>query len=261
MKKLLAYHGKPELKSQVIADMRADIEDERLVSGKYWDDYKGCHVGCVVMARTGIQNDKYEDWHAQYEEAIGVPRDLARLFDGLFESLDNGKRQQFSLDVLEAMPVSADLSDVPRQWLIWLMNDVRQYVGDDESVLLCIDDVISLLGGNCQNAARWAAAWAAANAAAWAAANAAAGDAANAAAWAAAWAATWDAAWDAATDTPWEAFSAATWDAAWDAAWDTPWEAFSAATWDAARETQTDKLLELLRHAPVVSAESQERSK
>lgn len=225
--KLLAYHGSHKLKAEVIADMKADIEAERLVSGEYWTGEQGCHIGCVLHARslrTGTSVD-HED-HGLYEHHIGVPRELAHMFDGLFESLPDGQRQQFSLDVLNAITPGTDLSDVVRQWLIWLLYDVRQYACYDKDVLSAIDNVVSLLEERCQDGGRWAAA----RKAAWDATSAATRDAAR------------DAAWTAGS----VAASAATRDAAWAAAW----VATRDAAWDTARDAQAKKLLELLVAVP-----------
>jgi len=167
MTKLLAYHGDHDIKSEVIADMKADIEAERLIAGKYWSGENGCHIGCVLHARSVRSGTPLEHGdHSLYENLIGVPSDLAHLFDGLFESLPDGDRQKFSLDILEAITPGADLSDVARQWLIWLLSDARQYATEDTAALSAIDGAILLLQERCQDKEDWHAASAAARAAA-----------------------------------------------------------------------------------------------
>ena len=186
MTKLLAYHGSDELKSEVVADMRADIEADRLVAGEYWNDetHTGCHIGCVLHARAvrkGLDIDINYNSHTVYGNLIGVPIEIAILVENLFESLGKQYGQSFSLAFLDSINPGADLSDVPRQFKLWLLDDARQHFRHD-GVLSVIDEVIRLLnyGGSPDE---WTAARFAANTVA--AANTAAAAAARTASYAA----------------------------------------------------------------------------
>jgi len=217
---MIAFHGNPEIKQMYLERVAAHEAADEIAQGYYWENGKGCAVGCTIH---GSQ-------HALYETELGIPEELAYLQDRIFEGLPNAKAKLFPREFLEAIPLGADLSLVVNQFLVWLLVDplhgVIQFAGKD-SERAAIETVAKLhlrvISGDPPTKSEWAAAWAAA--------RDAAGDAAGAAARAAAWAAAWDAA------------RAAAWAAAWAAA--------RAAAWDAAGDAQKDKLIALLRAAPI----------
>jgi hypothetical protein len=45
---MLTFHGKQELKNQRIAQVRAHRLADQIVHGQYWEDGKGCAVGCTI---------------------------------------------------------------------------------------------------------------------------------------------------------------------------------------------------------------------
>jgi hypothetical protein len=240
MTKLIAYHNDPKVKTAIIAQLKAHHKADEFVKGFYWEDGKGCAVGCTL----------HSGRHAEYEPRFGIPQMLARLEDCIFEGLSNGKAKDWPIKFMSAIKPGTDLSLVGWKFLYWLLTDKKVNPGIEhplvkDAVKQCADMLVSLTEGKLidKNAA-WAAydaANAAANDAAYA--NAAcvaayAADAAYAAAYAAAAA---DAAANAATNA-----------AAYDAA-DAAARAASAADAAYAYSLMAKKLLTLLNAAPLHS--------
>ncbi len=76
-KPLLAFHGDMKIKKKYLARVRAHRKADEIVSGKYWENGKGCAVGCTIHGSS----------HKAYEDEIGHPQILARLEDRLFEAI------------------------------------------------------------------------------------------------------------------------------------------------------------------------------
>ena len=234
---MLAYHGDEKLKTAVINEMIAHRKADQLVKGHYWQDGKGCAVGCIAKTE--------DEPHKVFEERLGIPEHLAQLEDEIFENLQNGKAMLWPEKFLTAFKVGRDYTKVWHHFAVWLLIDpefgVIRYANKQGKVAIrnvaklhqkVIDGVTPRqkswdAGAAARDAARAAAgdAGAAARDAARAAARAAAGDAGDAGA--------------AARDAARAAARAA--GDAW-AAWDT-----GAAAGDAAYKRMADKLIELIR--------------
>jgi hypothetical protein len=228
-----AYHGKIEIKEQYLARVRMHREADELVKGQYWQNGKGCAVGCTIHGNE----------HVRYEKELGIPRILARLEDGIFEGLPNGEAMAWPERFLEAISVGADLSVVAWQFLHWLLVDAQEGVirfALTEKAKAAIHRVAVLME---RKAKGEVVSWDEANTArhdAWDGARAswrgaAAADAADAAA-----AAADDAAADAAAAA---AAAAARYDSVY------------YATREKTRVRQSEKLIELLKAAPVPKEE------
>jgi hypothetical protein len=213
---MIAYHGDPEIKEKYLGRVRKHRALDQLIKGKYWAGGKGCAVGCTIHSTN----------HAKYETELGIPTAIAYLEDAFFENLQTGDALAWPDAFIEAIPVGADLSMVVSRFLHWLLLDeqdglLRDVKADDvRAAVQAVGDCYArrILGDEPTFAQ-----WAAAGELAW-----------NArAAWAA-WAA-------------WNARAARAARAARDA-----WAARAA--WDASVKATADKLLQLLREAPVPGA-------
>jgi len=244
---LQAFHNKQEIKTKYLNRVKAHIEADELIHGVGWENGKGCAVGCTL--------NRYD--HACYQNELGLPEWLARLEDILFENMSNAKSQRFPLELLQAIPIGADLTQVYHKFQIYLLEDCKKNITKDfDYVIKAVDQVIDLhlkmaSGLLEDSAARSAAesaarsAWSAARSA-WSAAWSAESAARSAArsAWSAAWSAE-SAAWSAARSA-----ESAAWSAAWSAARSAARSAWSAArsARSAAFDRYADKLLELLKN-------------
>ena len=112
---MIAFHGNPKIKAEYLARVRAHRKADQLIKGQYWEDGKGCAVGCTIHGSD----------HGRYETELGIPRVLARLEDTLFEGQSNGAARRWPTDFLSAIRVGADLSLVWPRFAIWLLADKR----------------------------------------------------------------------------------------------------------------------------------------
>lgn len=108
-----AFHGDPKIKQFYLERVRNHRLNDELIKGKYWEDGRGCGIGCTVHSSS----------HAAYETELGIPRIIARLEDITFERLTNGLAIEWPERFLEAIPVSADLSMVWPKYSLWLLVD------------------------------------------------------------------------------------------------------------------------------------------
>jgi hypothetical protein len=118
MTKLLAFHGKQEIKDKYIARLEEHYRADEIIKGQYWENGKGCAVGCTIHSGN----------HKAYEDELGIPTIIARLEDVIFEGLPNKDSKEFPLQLLKSINVGADLSKVADKFLIKLLN---------RSILLC----------------------------------------------------------------------------------------------------------------------------
>ena len=177
-----AFHNDQKIKdfylNRVIEHKRAD----EIIQGKYWENGKGCAVGCTIHGSD----------HYAYELELGVPAWLAIVEDRIFEGLSKEEAKEFPEQFLTAIPVGVDLEQIKIPFLIFILESVDDKFDHEKNpkVKKVIDGVLSALkSGEKPTAAAAYTAAAAAYTAAYAAAYtdaAAAADATDAAAAAAA---------------------------------------------------------------------------
>jgi hypothetical protein len=119
MKNLKAYHGKPALKAKYLSRVRRHREADELIKGQYWQNGKGCAVGCTL-------EDRYnEAKHMAYETDLGIPEALAHLEDSIFEGLPNAKAMLWPERFLASIRPGADLTGVADKFLLALLVDKK----------------------------------------------------------------------------------------------------------------------------------------
>ena len=179
---MLAYHNDPEIKRAVLAQLAAHRIADEIIKGAYWENGKGCAVGCTI----------HSDNHLDYESRFGIPVGLARFKDVISEGLPNRYTQQWPERFMSAIQPGADLSLAASEFLLWLLQDFLLCKIDEVAFPDCaraIRQVAALLQRRISGAEPAQKEWDAAASAAASAAEAAA-EAAGAA-----WATAWDAAW------------------------------------------------------------------
>lgn len=237
MKKLLAFHNDPAIKQKYLARVQAHAQADEIVQGKYWENGKGCAVGCTI----------HSDRHADFAVELGLPEWLALLEDRLFENLSNDAARKFPVEFLESIPVGADLEPVKWKFFAYLIRENIERVTQLEldgalktTVMSALRGALALheikISGGKVADLEWSAAWSASRAAA-SASRAAASAAASA----------WSAAWSAESASQGTAASAAS---AW-SAWSAAWSAASAASASrvAAFSRYKDEIIRLLKAA------------
>ena len=107
-----AYHGSEQLKQTYLARVRAHREADCLVKGVYWENGKGCAIGCTIHGAN----------HVAYETELGIPQGLAWLEDVIFENVSNGEAMLWPERFLDAIEPGADLAAVQWRFLHWLLT-------------------------------------------------------------------------------------------------------------------------------------------
>jgi hypothetical protein len=113
MSTLVAFHGKQSLKNKYLRRVRAHRAADQIIKGTYWQNGKGCAVGCTLHSSN----------HMGYETELGIPVDLAHLEDHIFENLPNKLALEWPIRFLEAARPGADLTNVRNQFMIWMLTD------------------------------------------------------------------------------------------------------------------------------------------
>ena len=234
MTNLIAYHNSPAAKVAILAQLQEHYDADAIVKGQYWEEGKGCAVGCTIHSGD----------HAQYEPLFGIPQELARLKDTIFEGLPNAEAKEWPMQFMGVIRPGADLTKVRWKFLHWLLTDASVNPGvAHPTVSRAVKDVADImlqlsLGNTVEESAARSAALTAARSAALTAARSAALTAARSAARSAAWSAAWSAESAAVPATP----AAAAWSAAWSAE-------SAAVPAESAYSMMARKLLQLLSEA------------
>lgn len=133
--KLLAWFGDPALKERVVLKMKEHRARDEFAQGTYQDFYdksgafyvypddetqvphdstfKGCAIGCTLppISLSKLQDEDF-NWHKEVERQYGIKSDVGWLIDEFFEGMSSFEEAaQFAVDVIEAIPVGADLSE------------------------------------------------------------------------------------------------------------------------------------------------------
>ena len=128
---MLAFHNSADLKAKKLKQVLAHQAADEIVKGQYWQGGKGCAVGCTIHGSN----------HGDYETKMGVPRMLARLEDLIFEGMPNADAKLFPARFIEAIPVGADLSLVGWKFLHWLIVDVNERHGNEQTKAAVVDAI------------------------------------------------------------------------------------------------------------------------
>ena len=171
-----AFLNDPAIKAKYLGRVDAHREADQLVKGKYWEDGKGCAVGCTIHSSN----------HIAYETLLGIPVALARLEDAIFEGLPNERAMTWPSEFLQSIEVGKDLSLVTPKFLYWLLTTPAINPGIEHEL---VKDAI----GQCAAVVKIWADGGVLDKSARSAAESAARSAAESAAWSAAWSA-WSAA-------------------------------------------------------------------
>lgn len=134
-----AFLNDEAIKQKYVERVKVHQKADEIEKGFYWEDGKGCAVGCTIE---GSEHDRYET-------ELGIPSQIAHIEDSLFEALPNSKAKEFPLKFLEAIPVGADLSLVTAKLMIWQFEDKKYGIKnldiykDDSKLLKVCEDVVA----------------------------------------------------------------------------------------------------------------------
>lgn len=131
---MIAFLGNQEVKDLYLNRVRAHQFADELAKGKYWENGKGCAIGCTI----------HDSDHSKYESELGIPQWVANLEDRIFECLPSERAMTWPSDFLEAINVGSDLNTILKPMLIFIMQEAREKTKDIKS-LSAIDSVLSEL--------------------------------------------------------------------------------------------------------------------
>jgi len=116
-KRVLTFNGDKKVKDFYIARVKAHQLADEIQHGFFWENGKGCAVGCMV--ETGSNP------HETLAKAIGIPLSMAHLIDLLFEGQSNGTAKAFPLKFIKAVSVGVDVVPVMDRFLYALLSDKK----------------------------------------------------------------------------------------------------------------------------------------
>ncbi len=140
---LIAYHGRQADKDAIIAQLKAHRAADQLIQGYgYWQDGKGCAVGCTLHSGD----------HIEYESRFGIPVAIAHLEDAVFEGLPVALARAWPERLMSAIAPGADLSRVHWHLLHWLLTTPSVNPGIEhplvrDAVRRCADLMADLAAG------------------------------------------------------------------------------------------------------------------
>jgi hypothetical protein len=113
---MLAYHNDPAIKAKYLKRVRAHQKADRLVQGTgaegAGENFRGCAVGCTL--------EVYD--HSRYPIELGIPQELARLEDRIFEGLPVDAAMKWPAQFLSVITPGADLTMVWPRFSLWLLE-------------------------------------------------------------------------------------------------------------------------------------------
>jgi hypothetical protein len=127
----IAWHGRPDLKAEVGARLRAHRVADEIVQGHYQREsntpngYVGCALGCTLPLYSASTRREYNcatgfqhGWWKRIEDEYGIPARVAKLIDNTFEAQPTFEAAaDFAVAVIDAVPVGADLDAIFDLWL------------------------------------------------------------------------------------------------------------------------------------------------
>jgi len=173
-----AFHDDKKIQEKYLLRLEEHYKLDEIIKGQYWEDGKGCAVGCLL----------HSDNHSRFPIELGWPEWLGRLIDTLFEGVPNDKSKEFPLKLYRSIPLGFDnWQHIYHQLCVFMLEKICKNT-DNEIVVKAICDVITLHKTESKDESAWSATRSAARSAesaAWSADESAARSAARSAAWSA----------------------------------------------------------------------------
>jgi hypothetical protein len=114
-----SYLNDHKLQQQALQQLQEAIDKDKLVQTpqdlyNYWANGKGSMIGCI-----GQSNDL-----TAIEAQLGIPAQVLKIQNHIFQFLEKEKAEQFCFDFLKAIPVGQDIRAVWIKYFIWLLAEV-----------------------------------------------------------------------------------------------------------------------------------------
>jgi hypothetical protein len=145
---LQSFNNKQELKEKLVSAMIADKESEKIIKGQYYENNKGCNIGCAEYELCKILGDKFTNSRHKYlAEKLQIPEFLLHLADTIFENLPHNESQNWAgADFWEAIPVGRDLTLLANKIKIEILinSEFGCYQYANEETKPIIDRIVAL---------------------------------------------------------------------------------------------------------------------
>lgn len=122
-----AWHNSFRLKAETIEQLRALRSEGRVIQGYYWEEGRGCAIGCILESLRRATGRPLPAGHADYRAAarwIGIPQVILSIVDDIHDGLPAEDAQRWPEQFLTAIPVGADLSTVWPRFAAWQVIDL-----------------------------------------------------------------------------------------------------------------------------------------
>lgn len=127
-----AYQG-IILKEEFIKELEWHYEQDNFVKGDYFENGKGCAVGCSLESISRKKNIEIKFYdHSKYPELLGIPQWLAYVEDAIFEGLEDSLSKEWPLRFSRAIKTGADLEKVKAPFLIFTLESNLERLKDDK---------------------------------------------------------------------------------------------------------------------------------
>src|SRR3982751_3087847 len=114
----LSYHGDAAVKEKYVSRVKAHYDADDIIQGEYWENGKGCAVGCIV--------ETSDSPHFTMSQELGWPLWLCKLTDKLHEGQTNEQSKEWPVKIVNAVPVGLSKRQfdiVKAKFFHWLFVD------------------------------------------------------------------------------------------------------------------------------------------
>ncbi|MEQ5837893.1 thioredoxin domain-containing protein [Paraburkholderia acidicola] len=128
------FGNDPARKARCVARIRQAIADGRLDEKQEWS---GDNLPSAIASGEMPDGGSLD--------ALGLPLAVDALYDHLYEMLSaSPDGTQFAADFLHAVPVGVDLSAIPRDYLLWILNDLMNQTPLENEAMPLLAELIEL---------------------------------------------------------------------------------------------------------------------
>ncbi len=114
-----AFNNDPKLKADLLRIVKEHRVNDQIIQGSYvkWcgSTFHGCAIGCTLnsyVLAQGLSFDSLSTNSPYHDYAkFGIPEDVARAEERIFESLDMNHANRFPEQFIEAIKTGVDLSN------------------------------------------------------------------------------------------------------------------------------------------------------
>lgn len=118
-----AFTNTTMTKEELLKELKWHQEQDNIIKGTYFEDGKGCAVGCSLESLGRKKKIKIDvEDHSLYEEHFGIPEWLARVEDILFEGMSESRSKTFPYEFIDAINIGSNLNDIENDFKIFVLE-------------------------------------------------------------------------------------------------------------------------------------------